>query len=194
MGSDPNLPANSMPVYFGGGVPANVAVNENVQVKAAPGVFYGVGVNTGGTTSTAALYDGLSGVATLPVASPGVISCPALKDLQPGAAIKLTNAGGALPTGLTANTTVYVSSAGFAAGVFHVADTKAHAIAGTNSINFTGSESGVQTAWDVSTPIGTFDTTAAGQVPYPFIGAQFAKGLIAITAGAAAADITFLYR
>ncbi len=194
MGSDPNNPANATPVYFGGGLPANVTINENLQVKAAAGVFYGVGVNTGGTTSSIKLFDGLSAEALLPVASPGIVTvdAPLAAELVPGSAVQFT--GGSLPTGLTANTPVYVSTAGFAAGVFQVADTKAHALAGTNSINFTGSESGVHTAWDTSTTFGSFATTTAGPVPYPSIGAQFLKGLIAITAGGAAADVTILYR
>jgi hypothetical protein len=47
----------------------------------------------------------------------------------------------------------------------------------------------------VSTPVGTFATTAAGEVPYPAIGAQFVEGLIMITAdGGGAANVTVLYR
>lgn len=52
---------------------------------------------------------------------------------------------GALYTGLTANTVVYVSTTGLVAGAFQVADTQAHALAGTNSIATSGSQSGVQT-------------------------------------------------
>ena len=194
MGSNPNLPANATPTYLSGGLPSNITVNENAQIKAAPGVFYGLAVNTVGTTSTAKLYDGVSAEALLPVASPGIVTVaqPLADELVPGSAVQFT--GGSLPTGLTANTPVFVSTVGFASGVFQVADTKAHALAGTNSINFTGSESGVHTGWDVSRPLGTFDTTVLGPVPYPAMGAQLINGLIAITAGGAAADQTILYR
>ena len=42
MGSNPNLPANATPTYLSGGLPSNITVNENAQIKAAPGVFYGL--------------------------------------------------------------------------------------------------------------------------------------------------------
>lgn len=194
-GSDQNNPANATPVYLGGAVPANITVNENLQVKNGPGVFYGLSVNTAGTTSTAKFYDGESAEALLPVASPGIVTvgAPLAAELVPGSAVQFT--GGSLPTGLTVNTPVYVSIVGFVVGSpFQVADTKAHALAGTNSINFTGSESGVHSGWDASLPIGTFATTAVGPAGPPAIGVQFANGLIMITAGGAAADVTVVYR
>ena len=91
MGSNQNDPANATPVYFGGATPANVAVNENVQVKSGPGVFYGLNVNTGGTTSTAKLYDGASAEALLPVASPGIVTVasPLAAELVPGSAVQV---------------------------------------------------------------------------------------------------------
>lgn len=191
--SDQGNPAGATPVYFGGALPDNITTSVYTQVKTGAGVFYGASVNTGGTTSTIAFYDGDSATVTITIAAPGVISWPA-HGLVIGNAVKLQTTG-ALPTGLTAGTTVYVSSVGFGPNAFSVADTQAHAIAGTNTITTTGTQSGVQTAWDVTTPLGSFATTAAGPISIPAIGIQYVVGLIAVTAdGGGAANVTVLYR
>lgn len=85
-----------------------------------------------------------SAVVTLTIASPTVISWTA-HALAAGAGVKFATTG-ALPTGLTAGTTYYVSTASLATDTFRIADTQAHALAGTNSINTSGSQSGVHTA------------------------------------------------
>ena len=51
---------------------------------------------------------------------------------------------GALPTGITTGTVYFISAAGQNPAQFQIADTKAHALAGTNSINTSGSQSGSQ--------------------------------------------------
>lgn len=182
------------PSWNAGGSFSNITASLDTLVKAGNGVLQGLTINTVGTTSTATFYDGYSAVATITIATPGVVTITdpiLIAELVPGSAIIFSTTG-ALPTGLTAGTAVYVSSASFVAGTFQVADTKAHALAGTNSINTSGSQSGVQTAWDVSNKIGKFSTVAQNSLP---IGAQFTNGLIAITAdGGGAADITVLYR
>lgn len=85
---------------------------------------------------------GISNVVTITIASPAVIT---LNDhpFKAGHAI-VFNTTGALPTGITGGTTYYVSSAGLTANSFQIADTSAHAIAGTNSINTSGTQSGTQ--------------------------------------------------
>lgn len=182
--------AQAIAVFPAGSAFLNIVTSTYTQVKTGLGVFAGLTVNTGGTTSTIALYDGISSVVTMTIASPGVVSW-AGHPFVAGDAVKFTTTG-ALPTGLTAGATVYVSSAGLTANTFRVADTAAHAIAGTNTINTSGSQSGVQTAWDVSSPIAIYPTTA---VIDPQMGAQFENGLIAITAdGGGAANQTVLYR
>jgi hypothetical protein len=194
MGNPNNIlgPNGAIPVFNGGAFYKNIAASTNTQIKTGAGVFERIGVNAGGTTSTATLYDGVNAEVLLPVASPGVVTAaaPLAAELVPGSAVLFT--GGSLPTGLTANTPVYVSAAGFATGVFQVADTKAHALAGTNSINFTGSESGVHFGWDASNKIGTYATTS--QLNPADVGAAFSDGLFAVTAdGGGAADLTVLY-
>jgi hypothetical protein len=184
-------PNGAIPVFNGGALFDNVTTSVNTQVKTGPGVLQSIGVNTGGTTSSVAMYDGVSEAVTITIATPGVVTWPAGAKPAAGTAVKLTNAGGALPTGITADTTYYVSTAGATANAAQIADTQAHALAGTNSINTSGSQSGVQTAWDVSEPIGTYATTAQGNVP---VGAAFTRGLIAISAdGGGAANLTILY-
>jgi hypothetical protein len=114
--------------------------------------------------------------------------------LAAGSAVQFTTTG-ALPTGLTAGTTYYVANdANLMANTFAVSNTQAHALAGTNQIATSGSQSGVQTGWNVSTLIGTFAATSLGFVGYPssMTGALCQLGLIVITAGGAAASMTAL--
>src|SRR6185312_6340259 len=132
-------------------------------------------------------------VVTMTLASPGVISW-AGHPFVAGGAVRFETTG-ALPTGLTAGTTYYVSTVGLTANSFSVADTKAHALAGTNTINTSGSQSGVHTGYDVTRPIGTFNTSAVASLPAGLNGAALTAGLIAVTAdGGAAADLTVYYR
>jgi hypothetical protein len=187
--NDQGNPAGAIPVWNAGSNFLNIPTNVYTQVKTGPGVLSGLSVNTAGTTSSATVYDGTSSVVTITIATPGVISWPA-HGLIAGSAVQFQSTG-ALPTGLTAGTTYYVSTVGLTAAAFSVADTQAHALAGTNTIATSGSQSGVQTAYDVSHPIGTFSTLAQGNIP---IGAQFQNGLIVVTAGGAAANVTALYR
>lgn len=184
-------PNGGTPQIRDGALFKNLTASINFQVKTGNGVLQRVGVNTGGTSSAVAMYDGVSAVVTMTIATPAVVSWPAGQKPAAGSAVKFTNAGGALPTGITANTTYYVSTAGATATDAQIADTQAHALAGTNSINTSGSQSGVQTGWNVSVPIGTYDTTAQPGVD---VGANFVNGLIAIaTDGGGAADLTILY-
>ena len=187
------LQAQAAPTFLAGANFANIVASVNTQVKAGAATLCGITVNTAGTTSACALYDGISAVVTAPVASPGVITWTG-HPFAIGGAIKLTNAGGALPTGITANTTYYVSGAGFTANSFRIAASQSDAIAGLNSINFTGSQSGVHTGWDVSRKVATFTTAVQANLPIGVNGVQCPNGLIAITTdGGAAADITVSY-
>src|ERR1017187_254459 len=103
---------------------------------------------------------------TMTAAVPGVVSWAA-HGLPAGTGVKFATTG-ALYTGLVAGTEVFVSSASLASGSFQVADTYAHAIAGTNSIATTGSQSGVQTAYAVHStlftpfPLKPFNTSLWG--------------------------------
>lgn len=183
-------PNGATPVFNGGSFFRNVTTSINVQVKTGAGVFEALGINTGGTGSAVAMYDGTSNVVTISTASPGVVTWPAGKKPAAGTAVKFTSTG-TLPTGITSNTTYYVSTAGATATAAQIADSQSHALAGTNSVNTSGSPSGVHTAWDVSDPIGSYSTTAQGNVP---VAAAVSDGLIAIaTDGGAAANVTVLY-
>lgn len=69
MGSNQSNPANALPVYLAnppagsgitaGATPHNIVANGNNLLKTGSGTLYGISVNTGGTTSTATVYDGL---------------------------------------------------------------------------------------------------------------------------------------
>lgn len=78
------------------------------------------------------------GTATITIASPGVISRTA-HGLSIGMTITFTTTG-ALPTGITANTTYYIISTGFTANSFRISATD-----GGTAINTTGTQSGTHT-------------------------------------------------
>ena len=180
------------PVFLVGSNWLNMTTSVYAQVKTGIGVLSGVTVNTAGTSSAVALYDGISSVVTISLASPGVITWNG-HPFKAGDPVVFETTS-ALPTGLTAGTVYYVSITGLTANAFEVSDTKAHALAGTNMINTSVSQAGVQTAWDLSNPIGTFATTAQNNVPLGVNGVQFQNGLIAsATDGGGAANITILY-
>lgn len=80
---------------------------------------------------------------TITIASPGVVTWTG-HGFSEGQAVRFATSG-ALPTGLTAGTTYYVSSAGLAANTFQVAASFSNAINGLSSINTSGTQSGVQT-------------------------------------------------
>jgi len=87
-------------------------------------------------------WSGKVGVVTISIATPGVVSWTA-HGLQIGDEVVFTTTG-ALPTGLVAGTTYYVSTTGFTANAFSVSTTRANALAGTN-ITTSGTQSGVHT-------------------------------------------------
>lgn len=92
------------------------------------------------------------GVATMTMATPGVVSFTAhgltLNDI-----VKFTTTG-ALPTGVTASTPYYVISAGLTANAFQISATQ-----GGSAINTTGSQSGVHTLIKI-TPVVVSTTDA----------------------------------
>jgi hypothetical protein len=89
------------------------------------------------------------GTVTITIASPAVLTM-ASHELHIGQPVTIATTG-ALPTGLTAGTTYYVSSAGFATDTFQLSTSFANALTGT-SINTSGSQSGTHT---LSTVPGT---------------------------------------
>lgn len=96
--------------------------------------------------STADLGTKANAAVAVTIASPGVVTY-ANHGMRPDDTFVLSTTG-ALPTGLTAGTTYYVSRTGFVAGGFQISAT-----AGGASINTTGTQSGVH---------------AAAQTPKPF--------------------------
>lgn len=89
---------------------------------------------------------------SLPVASPGVVTWTSHTFTVSGPAnyscpINFSANGGTLPTGLVAGTTYYIIGSTVSGDTFQVADTMAHALAGTNAINFTGSPAGSPLGW-----------------------------------------------
>lgn len=184
-------PNGAIPVFNGGSDFENLNTNGVFQVKNSRGSFTGLNVNTAGTTSTVTMYDGNSAQVSITIATPGIITWPEHGKVPGDAIILEPSAGGALPSGLTAGTPVFITNdSNFTANSFAVSDTKAHALSGTNQINTTGSQSGTPTGYDVTNKIGAWSTTAQNGIP---TGYAFAEGLIAITAGGAAADITVGY-
>lgn len=98
---------------------------------------------------------------TISIAAPGVVTWAA-HGLVANTPVVFTTTG-ALPTGLTAGTTYYVSATGLTSGAFSVAAT-----AGGSAITTTGTQSGVQTA--TTAPVGSHRLfgAAVGAVPEAF--------------------------
>lgn len=94
------------------------------------------------TLSTNATETVAINTVTISIASPGVVSWTG-HGLQRGQAVRFATTG-ALPTGITAATTYFVSGAGLAADSFELSTSYANALAGT-SLNTSGSQSGTQT-------------------------------------------------
>lgn len=186
-------PAGAVPVWLAGGSAANLTTSTYDQVKSSGGVLSGVVVGVAGTSSAVTFYDGTSSVVTITIAAPGVVTWVGHPFFAGNAVVFTTT--GALPTGLTAGTKYYVSTVGLTSNSFSVADTAAHALAGTNTITTTGTQSGIHTAWNVTVPIGPFSTTAQANVPLGTNGVTFSSGLIAsATDGGGAAGLVILYR
>lgn len=106
-----------------GGLPTNFATATDYFVVSASSTLITVSATNGGS----AIVAGSAGSGTQTA-------------LQSGS--HFTSTTGALPTGLTEGTTYYVSSASLGANSFQVADTAAHGVAGTDSINTSGSVTG----------------------------------------------------
>ena len=122
-------------------LPGNVAQYMNVNAWSFPGCI------APGTT------------VTLTIASPGIVNVP--NTCIAGQQIQF-NTTGALPTGLAAGTTYYVISTGLTAGAFEVSTS-----AGGSASNFTGTQSGIQTASSNYANATTSFTTAITTAPLP---------------------------
>lgn len=98
------------------------------------------------TTLTSIPARQTSHTATMTIASPTVITWTS-HGLVAGTPVCFTTTG-ALPTGILNSTIYYVANDGnLATNTFSVSDTLAHANAGTNQINTSGSQSGTHTAY-----------------------------------------------
>lgn len=131
------------------------------------------------------------GTVTLTIASPCVITLAA-HPFRPGDRFRLFTTG-ALPTGLTANTDLFVATAGFSTNTFQVSLTR-----GGSSINTSGSQSGTHTlqafpwgAGDGSTTFNLPDLRGRAEVGADAMGGSAANNVTAggagILAGAMAA-------
>lgn len=117
---------------------------------------------------------------TVTIATPGVFTW-AGHGLAAGTPVYFTTTG-ALPTGLTANTTYFVANdANLTGNTFAVSDTAAHALAGTNQINTTGTQSGTQTA----TKAVTITIAAPGVITNTGHGLAAGSGIVFQNSGGA---------
>lgn len=101
--------------------------------------------------------------ATISNASPGVVTMA--NSFAAGDAMSFTTTG-TLPTGLSPNTTYYVSTTSLSTSSFQVADTRAHAIAGTNSINTSSAGSGTHTGYAYTLSDLTNNLLITGDITY----------------------------
>jgi hypothetical protein len=101
-----------------------------------------------------------SSTVTITNATPAVVSWTA-HGLPAGTPIVLSTTG-ALPAGLTAGTTYYVSSAGLTANAFELSDNFNDALAGINNFATSSAGTGVQTATAPTTVVWASNGQAAG--------------------------------
>lgn len=100
--------------------------------------------NTNTSAAMQATRDIATSTVTMTIATPAVVTWTA-HGLVAGAPLTFTTTG-ALPTGVTAGTTYYVSTTGLATDTFELAASLSDALAGTPVINTSGSQSGTHTA------------------------------------------------
>ncbi len=92
-------PTNPLPVIQSGSTGTNITTNTDTNVKASPGTFVGISVNTAGTTSTAKVYNDADGtcssglIATFSTTSVGSIMIGA--NMSIGICVKTAGAGAA---------------------------------------------------------------------------------------------------
>ncbi|EDY17397.1 Protein of unknown function DUF1800 [Chthoniobacter flavus Ellin428] len=146
-------------------------------------------LQTGTNNNWAARWDGsLSGkisTVTMTIASPGVVAWTN-HGLKAGAPVIFSTTG-ALPTGLTAGTTYFVSSSGLTANAFEVSATS-----GGTPVNTSGTQSGTQTATAVLTQTSTVTTTIASPcvVTWANHGFQAGASVVFSTTGALPTGLT----
>ena len=104
----------------------------------------------------------IKGTATLPVASPGIVTY-ATHGLSDGDCVSFATAG-TLPTGVVANVAYYAYVIGV--DTFYLCPTAADAIAHTNRINFTGTSTGTHTLWVTRTTTTKTWEDISGQTNY----------------------------
>lgn len=131
--------------------------------------FYGA-VPVFQTLSTDAVEALTSATVTITIATPGVVTWTG-HGFETGQAISFVTTG-ALPTGLSAGTTYYVSATGLTTDTFQLASSYANAVAGTPVINTSGTQSGVHTGiiYGSSTVAVTFadhGLSVGGTVNFP---------------------------
>jgi hypothetical protein len=110
---------------------------------------------------------------TVTIASPAVVTWSSHTFTTTGSPANYTcpinfTTTGALPTGLVVGTNYYIIGSSVSGDTFQLADTAAHALAGTNAVNTSGSQSGTQSAY-----IGNLGASTSA----------FAGAAMALTAG-----------
>lgn len=145
-----------------GGIPASPFIVGEIRAVARVGEMEAGWLRCNGAavsrTTYALLFSLLvkSATVTTSIASPCVVSWTA-HGLSAGHPIKFSTTG-ALPTGIVAGTTYYLSSTGFTPDAFQISAT-----IGGASINTSGTQSGVHTG--ISAPYGDGDGSTTFNVP-----------------------------
>lgn len=118
--------------------------------------YIALGPQAGGSGYGLLGYGGTStATVTISISTPADITWTA-HGFTAGQAVSFsTSVGGSLPTGITAGTTYYISTAGLTTDSFRIATTLANALAGTPVVNTSGTQSGTQTG---SAAVGGYGT------------------------------------
>jgi hypothetical protein len=155
--TEPGASADTNEIVIGYQATGNGSNTTTIGNSSTTGTYINGGVVgvTGGTAAPAGIVGQVitancgdadaSGTVTFTNASPTVVTWTS-KQLTSGVCpVYFTNSGGALPTGVSANTTYYTDPASITTNTFQIATSIANAIAGTD-VNTSSSGSGTQTA------------------------------------------------
>lgn len=162
------------------------ALRGNAQKVTAPSLdlvvklaFYDANnVEVAGSTNTLT-WTSAGTTVTITIATPGVVTWTA-HGLVAGAAVKFATSG-SLPTGITAGTTYYVATTSLTADSFKLSDTEAHALAGTNIVNTSGSQSGTHTGTAISyqeKAVASTATVVPTSAVYALVQASLSSGTL----------------
>lgn len=154
--TEPGAATDTNEIVIGQGVTGNGSNTTTIGNSSTTGTYINGGVKgvTGGTAAAVGIVGQVkttncgaadaSATVTFTNASPTVVTWTSSQIVSGVCPVYFTNSGGALPTGVSANTTYYTDPASITTNTFQIATSIGNAIAGTD-VNTSSAGSGTQT-------------------------------------------------